>query len=64
MLNMLRENEGAVQEDLLNCKQVLEQAGKDLTLLDPELGEEELIKSVAAELAKVTARMAENRERQ
>ena len=64
MLNLLHENEAVGQQDLLNCKHVLEQASKDLTLLDPELGEEELIKSVAAELAKVTARMAENRERQ
>ena len=59
----MRENEAAVQNDLMSCEYLLQQASKNLTILDPELGEEELVKSAAAELAKLTAFIAENRQR-
>jgi len=64
LLDLIRENEAAVQENLLQCQKLQEEASKNLTILDPELGEEELVKSVAAELAKVTALIAENSQRQ
>jgi len=63
LLDLVRENGAAVQAILVPVQELLAQASKNLTILDPELGEEELIKSVAAELAKVTARVAENSER-
>jgi hypothetical protein len=49
----LRENEAAVQARLLHSESLLELATLRLKILDPELGEEELIKSVAAERAKL-----------
>ena len=64
LLDLMRENEAAVQENLLLCQQVLVQASKNLTILDPLVGEKELIKSVAAEMTKVTAGIAENSQRQ
>ena len=60
----MRENGAGVQENLVACQDLLQQASKHLTILDPELGEEELVKSVAAELAKLTALTAENSQRQ
>ena len=55
LLDLLRENEAAVQQYssamLDRCQDLLEEAGAVLKVLDPEVGEEELIKSVAAELA-------------
>ena len=64
LLDLVRENGAAVQENLVACQDLLQQASKHLTILDPELGEEELVKSVASELAKLTALMAENSKRQ
>jgi len=60
----MRENGVSVQADLLHCQTLLQQARKHLTILDPEHGGEDLIKSVAAELAKLTAFKAENSQRQ
>ena len=60
----MRENGASVQANLWHCRSLLQQASKHLTILDPELGEEELVKSVAAELAKLTAFIAENSQRQ
>ena len=54
------ESETEVRDTLVSCRDLLQQASKYLTILDPELGEQELVKSVAAELAKVTALLAEN----
>ena len=64
LLDIMRENGVAVQENLVSCEYMLQQASENLTILDPELGEEELAKSVAAELAQVTSLIAENRQRQ
>ena len=60
----MRENGASVQANLLHCKTLLQQASKHLTILDPAHGKEELVKSVAAELAKLTASKAENSQRQ
>ena len=53
LLDLLRENEAAAQSVAAACAHVLEHASSDLKALDPEVGEEELIKSVAVELAKL-----------
>ena len=60
----MRENGASVQANLVQCLDLLQRASWNLNILDPELGEEELIKSAAAELAKVTAFIANNSERQ
>ena len=52
MLGLMRENE-APGETMLSLRQnVLKNARRHLKILDPEYGDEELINSVAAELAK------------
>ena len=53
LLELLRENTAAVQDMLSLCQTLLHDASLNLKILHPELGEEELIKSVAAELAKL-----------
>jgi len=64
LLDLVREN-GAVVEDSLALSQgFLQHASERLQILDPELGNQELVKSVAAEVAKVTAFIAENSQRQ
>ena len=64
LLDLLRENGDALQACLLHCRDLLQQATSSLTILDPELGGEELLKSVAAELAKLVTLIAENSQRQ
>jgi hypothetical protein len=54
----MRENEAAVQDMAGQCLAILDEASSRLKILDPELGEEELIKSVAAERAKLALMMA------
>ena len=63
LLDLVRENGASVQENLMLCQDLLEYATSCLNILNPELGEQELVKSVAAELAKVTALIAENSQR-
>ena len=46
LLKLLCENEATVPGMLLNCLVLLRQATTHLKILDPELGEEELISSV------------------
>jgi hypothetical protein len=53
-----------VQANLVSSRYLLQQASKHLTILDPELGEEELVNFVAAELARLTVLIAENSQRQ
>ena len=53
LLDLLRENEAAVQTMLRLCQNVLQDASSHLNILNPKRGEEELIKSVAAELARL-----------
>ena len=60
LLDLMREK----QDDLASCEYLLQQTSENLTILDPELGEAELVKSVASELAKLTVFMAENSKRQ
>ena len=50
----MRENEAAVHDFSTDCIQLLHFASVQLKILNPEHGEEELIKSVAAELAKLS----------
>ena len=53
LLDLLRENEAAVNTIPLLFQTMLQRASSQLKILDPEHGEEELIRSVAAELAKL-----------
>ena len=53
LLDLMREKEERVQSIAAACEKVLEAASQNLTILDPEVGEEELIKSWAAALAKL-----------
>ena len=53
LLYLMRENEAAVQKLAAACAAVLKSANLHLSILDPEVGEEELIKAVAAALAKL-----------
>ena len=64
LLGLMRENRAEVQANLVQCQDLLQRASLNLKILDPELGGEELIKSVASELAKLTALIAENSQRQ
>jgi len=51
LLDLMRENQASVQKLAAMCAAVLERASHQLTILDPEVGEEELIQAVAAALA-------------
>jgi len=62
LLDLLRENEPTVR-NFREFQELLSDASLQLKILDPELGEEELIKSVAAEVAKLRE-MAEKTELQ
>ena len=64
LLDLVRENGASLQANLVSCEYLLQQASKNLTILDPELGDEELVISVTAELAKMTALIAKNSKRQ
>ena len=50
LLDLLRENEAAVQGMRVNCLILLREATTHLKILDPDLGEEELIMSVKEEM--------------
>ena len=54
LLDLLRDNEAAVQDVSGRCQILLSHASVHLKILDPEYGEEELIELVAAELAKLS----------
>jgi hypothetical protein len=53
MLDLMRGNEANVQKVAASCAEVLTQASQHLTVLDPEVGEEDLINAVADALAKL-----------
>jgi len=55
LLGLVRENETRVQKLAAGCAAVLDQARQHLTILDPEVGGEELSQAVAAALAKLPA---------
>jgi hypothetical protein len=50
----MRGNEAAVQDLSAHCRQLLRKVSEQLNILDPKHGQEELIQSVAAELAKLS----------
>ena len=54
LLDLMRGNEAAVQDMYTQCRCLLDEVSENLKILDPEHGEEELIKSVAAALAKLS----------
>ena len=62
LLDLMRENKASVQANLAHCQNLLQHATFYLKILDPELGEEELVKSVSAELARMTALIAESQQ--
>jgi hypothetical protein len=64
LLDLVSENGAVVEDNLAHYQDLLQRASKHLTILDPELGQQELVKFVAAELARVTALIAENSQRQ
>ena len=51
LLDRMRDNEAAVQSVAASCAGVLKLASQHLAILDPEVGEQELIQAVAAALA-------------
>ena len=55
LLDLMREYEARLQEMAAACQELLGNASQHLRILDPEVGEEELIKAVAAEAAKLAA---------
>ena len=54
LLDLMRENEAAVKDMSGRCQTVLRFASMNLKILDPEHGEKDLVKLVAAELAKLS----------
>jgi hypothetical protein len=55
LLDLMRENEASVKRRFMACQDLLGEARQNLTILDPEVGEEELIKAVEAALARLRA---------
>ena len=55
LLDLMREKEEAWKILSAACQELLEHASLFLNILDPKVGEKELIKAVAAEVAKLHA---------
>jgi ribosomal protein L7Ae-like RNA K-turn-binding protein len=55
LLDLMSENEARVQLWAAACQELLGQARRQLKILDPAVGEKELIKAVAAAAAKLLA---------
>ena len=55
LLDLIRENEAAVQKSASMCATELEYASEHLRILDPRVGEAELIKAVSAEATRLRA---------
>jgi uncharacterized membrane protein len=51
LLNLMHANEARAQQQATMCAALLRSASQQLTILDPEVGEGELIQAVAAALA-------------
>ena len=62
LLNLGRESLATLSP--VSWQNILQRASQCLMILDPVLGEAELVRSVAAELAKLTASIAKNNQRQ
>ena len=54
LLDLIRDNEAAVQDLSSHCQKLLRDASEFLKILDPEHGGEELIELAAAELVKLS----------
>ena len=54
LLDLLRDNEAAMQDLSDGCQTLLRVAGRELKILDPEHGAKELRRLVAAEYAKLS----------
>ena len=55
LLDLMRDNEATTQERARHCTEVLQHASEHLTILDPDVGDEELINAVAVELTRLDA---------
>jgi hypothetical protein len=55
LLDRMRENVEEVQIWAASYRELIEHASRNLRILDPEVGEEELIEAVAATLARLRA---------
>ena len=64
LLDLMRENEASVKAKPVHCRDLLQRASTRFQMLDSERWEEELVKFVAAELARLTVLIAENSQRQ
>jgi hypothetical protein len=53
LLDLMRENEAVAQNVAALCEEVLERARLHLKVLDPEVGDKELIKEVEVEALKL-----------
>ena len=51
LLDLMRENQARVQKVAAGSANLLERASEQLAILNPEVGEEELIQAVATALA-------------
>ena len=58
LLDLMRENEAAVKSVAASCQDVLEHASVNLKILEKVDGEQELIKAVALERAKLPSQTA------
>ena len=54
MLDLLRENQTALQEMRGTCEQLVFESSQCLKILDPKRGDKELVKAVAVEVAKLS----------
>ena len=61
LLGLMRENQAGVQKWAAGCAALLESARQHLTILDPVVGEEELVEAVATELTRLDAFLSENK---
>ena len=59
LLDLVRDNEATVAK--VSTRHILQHASEHLTILDPDVGDEELIKAVATELTRIDARLSEKK---
>ena len=58
LLDLIRDNTVAAQRSAALCQEVLEDAMAHLALLDPKVGEQQLIKAMAVERGRLASGMA------